>query len=453
MLAHARLDGEGRLLSADIPIDALNVRAGGEIGAVFALPPLAAAVQIALRLGMIVSRRVVVADDEADIALWIRIEPDGDGLRLAASGWHEERPWRCRGSTDEARHDFATIAADWCWDTDAALRLTFVSPSAGRRHGFCSSAMLGQPITELLELRDDARQDFTAIDRFDGRRPLMSIPAIVRASRRSILISASVRHDSAGGFAGYVGGSRDMPGDKEAPLTEMFMDRVGPALRAPLGRIIANADSIHAQIDGPLQGDYVDYAADIASAGRHLLSLVDDLVDVQGIERNDFVLALEPIDLADLARRAAGLLAVRAGHVGVTITRPAVGERMPASGEFRRALQILVNVIGNAVRYAPPNSGVEVIAERVGDKARVSVRDAGKGILPEDQTRVFEKFERVDVTEAGGNGLGLYIARRLARAMGGDLTVESAPGKGARFTLTLPADPSRDQDHDQADHR
>jgi signal transduction histidine kinase len=75
----------------------------------------------------------------------------------------------------------------------------------------------------------------------------------------------------------------------------------------------------------------------------------------------------------------------------------------------------------------------------VGETATITVADLGKGIAPEDQARIFDKFERVDQTEAGGTGLGLYIARRLARAMGGDLIVDSAPGQGARFTLRLPA--------------
>ncbi len=313
--------------------------------------------------------------------------------------------------------------------------------------------MLGQPITKLFELRGDTRQELTAIDRFDGRRPLTSLPATVRSSRRSISISAAVRRDSAGGFAGYIGGARDIADDGEAPLSDMFMNRIGPALRTPLGRIITNADNIHAQRDGPLKTDYVDYAADIASAGRHLLSLVDDLVDVQGIEGDDFALTPEPVDLADLARRAAGLLVVRAGHAGVTIVRPTINDSVPAMGEFRRALQILVNLISNAVRYAPPNSSVEVVTRNEGANAVVVVSDAGRGIAKQDQRRVFEKFERVDVTEPGGNGLGLYIARRLARAMGGDLTLESEPGAGARFTLTLPADPASGQDHDESDHR
>ncbi len=77
--------------------------------------------------------------------------------------------------------------------------------------------------------------------------------------------------------------------------------------------------------------------------------------------------------------------------------------------------------------------------ERDGDTASITVADLGKGIAPEDQARIFDKFERVDPLEPGGTGLGLYIARRLARAMGGDIQVDSAPGQGARFTFTLPA--------------
>jgi signal transduction histidine kinase len=114
------------------------------------------------------------------------------------------------------------------------------------------------------------------------------------------------------------------------------------------------------------------------------------------------------------------------------------------TGEFRRALQVLVNLIGNAVRYSPPGGMVWIRMERDGDMGCVIVADQGKGIAFEDQERIFEKFGRVDPTEPGGSGLGLYIARRLARAMGGDITVDSAPGMGARFVFTLPfRDPVR----------
>jgi len=228
----------------------------------------------------------------------------------------------------------------------------------------------------------------------------------------------------------------DVQGDTMPATFTAGLDR---ALRAPLARIVANADSIHARADGPIDDDYADYAADIASAGRHLLGLVDDLVDLRAIERPDFHPAAEPIDLADVARRAAGLLAVRADRAGVGIVRPGFDARVPAIGDFGRTLQILVNLVGNAVRYSPAGTSVEVVAASTEGRATVTVADRGKGIAPDDQARVFEKFERVDPTEPGGNGLGLFIARRLARAMGGDLTVASTPGEGARFTLTLPA--------------
>jgi signal transduction histidine kinase len=123
----------------------------------------------------------------------------------------------------------------------------------------------------------------------------------------------------------------------------------------------------------------------------------------------------------------------------VRIDKPGEGDSLPARGEFRRVLQIMMNLLVNAIRYSPEGGMIWIRPEREGDIASITVADLGKGIAPEDQARIFDKFERVDVTEPGGTGLGLYIARRLARAMGGDLAVDSAPGQGARFTLTLPA--------------
>ena len=118
-------------------------------------------------------------------------------------------------------------------------------------------------------------------------------------------------------------------------------------------------------------------------------------------------------------------------------TGPRADDTLPATGEFRRALQVLVNLIGNAVRYSPAGGMVWIRAERDGDMRMRDRRRSGQGHRADDQARIFEKFGRVDPSEPGGSGLGLYIARRLARAMGGDITVDSAPGQGARFVFTL----------------
>ena len=328
------------------------------------------------------------------------------------------------------------------------MRLTRLSPEAGRRHGFDAIALLGQPITALFTLNDEDGQ-LPLVEAFARREPLVAQAARLRDGGKAVTLSATVRHDATGRFGGFAGLARAT--DREAPapptgsspiLAEQFIAGLNRSLRRPLAQIIANADSINGGTDGPLGGDYADYAADIAHAGRHLLALVDDLVDLQAVERPDFTPVSDAIDLADVARRAAGLLAVRAGEAGVMIERPLPGATLWARGDFRRALQILVNLIGNAVRYAPRGSIVLVGLHRGGDQVAISVADEGKGIAPDAHARVFEKFERVDPTEPGGNGLGLYIARRLARAMGGDLTLASAPGQGALFTLSLPAEPT-----------
>jgi signal transduction histidine kinase len=447
-IAHAVIAADGSVSFADPALIALNQRAGGMRGAPLAVPQLATIARLARRLGIVVSRGVVVADDETDVDLWVRAQPDGDTIRLTVSGWREIAAWRPTRSAPDSASDFLGSDSDWRWETDAALRLTFVTLDAGPKHGFDAFALLGQPLTAMFVLDAGSDGGLPILDSLARRRAMTAQPARLRSSGRAVMLTANVRYDVSGDFAGFVGAARLVPDEapaavEPAALSSTFTTGLDKALRVPLARIVANADSINAQADGPVQGDYADYAADIASAGRHLLSLVDDLVDLQAVEKPDFAITPEPIDLADVARRAAGLLSVRAANADVSIARPAIDARIAAVGDFRRVLQILVNLIGNAVRYSPPGSEVCVTVERNDTRAIVVVADQGKGVAPEDQVRIFEKFERVDPSEAGGNGLGLYIARRLARAMQGDLIIESAPGEGARFVLLLPADPAR----------
>jgi len=111
---------------------------------------------------------------------------------------------------------------------------------------------------------------------------------------------------------------------------------------------------------------------------------------------------------------------------------------LPAKGEERAVIQILVNLIGNAIRYSPESGRIHVSFAHVGGAASVSVQDEGPGVAAADHQRIFERFERAHPNESG-TGLGLAISRRLARSLGGDVTLDSAPGEGARFTLTLPS--------------
>ena len=171
-------------------------------------------------------------------------------------------------------------------------------------------------------------------------------------------------------------------------------------------------------------------------------ALVDDLGDLEAVERADFTTAPDNIELGDVARRVAGLLALKAADHSIRIVTPTERHKVPAVAEFRRVLQILLNLVTNAVRYSPDGTEILIDIAEQGGSAIIMVSDQGAGINADDREKIFEKFERLGRSGDGGSGLGLYISRRLARAMGGELTVDEAAGGGAKFTLRLPAKPA-----------
>jgi signal transduction histidine kinase len=215
----------------------------------------------------------------------------------------------------------------------------------------------------------------------------------------------------------------------EPERTAAFDHALDEALRSPLDRIIESAERIVERADGPLRSDYASYGNDIAAAARHLLSVIRAMSE-------DPTQGHTTIDLAGLAAEAVTMLEASAEERQVTIELEE--ERLSAIGEERAVTQILVNLIGNAVRYSPERGAVTLTFARTPASASVTVSDQGPGVDPADQHRIFERFERGG-THASGTGLGLAISRRLARSMGGDVTLESAPGAGAHFTLTLPS--------------
>jgi signal transduction histidine kinase len=447
-----RVDPHGRLVEAEPRLAALQRAAGGDERGALAIPQVAALARLAARLNIAISRPAVAAEGDADLDLWVRAEPDSAGVSLIVSGWRRRAPRGPAPAPEASRAaDFLRASADWTWETDASLHITSLSPAAAAAAGQAPNALLGQPLTQLFRLAEAGEGELPLLAALAEQRRFEGQPAELRAGRGGRYMLAGIPLIGADGrFAGFRGSATGIaPAGPIAspaagatapaePDASAFGERLDKALRAPLARIVSSAEAMASRDEGSLRRDYAGYADDIATAGRHLLALVDDLVDLQAIERPDFVAEKEEIDLADVARRAAGLLSVRAADRSVRIDAPAPGEALPAAGAFRRALQIVVNLLANAIRYSPEGGMVWVRTDREGDLAALIIADQGKGIAPEDQARIFEKFERVDPSEPGGTGLGLYIARRLARAMGGDVSVDSAPGQGARFTFTLP---------------
>lgn len=456
---HALIALDGHILSADEPLMRLQIAAGGQPDGRLLVPQLAAVARLARKLGILVSRPVIAGGDGCDVSMWVRAQPREDAVSLVMMDWREV-PMRITSPAIGAARaaDIASVEDGWAWRTDAAMLFTSVDP-AREQAGYVRP---GMPFAALFDL-SDAQDGAAVLGRIAERRAFFG--KLVRDLGRPpssgpgwFRVSGHALFDAEGHFVGYRGRAlaldaaelvtahaepegtqQDDPAQLLATIPD-FGKRLDAALRRPLGRIIANADTISEQREGPLRQDYAGYASDIADAGRHLMELVDDLADLQAIDRPQFHVAREPIDLADIARRTAGLLAVKAADRRIRLEPPRADESAPAIGEFRRALQILVNLVGNAIRYGPEESQVWIRVETDDSCARLVVADQGRGIAPEDHERVFAKFERLGRDDLGGSGLGLYISRRLARAMGGDISIDSAPGQGARFVLTLPVE-------------
>lgn len=443
------LSAEGLLLSADPPLLALQREAGGELGMVLAIPQLAAIGRLCRRLGVTVSRPVTAAADRGDIDMWVRARPDQDGTALSIVDW-QERPALTHGDEPRRAADLAALAEGWTWQVDMQLQFQMILEGHGELGALPSDPPVpGSRFSSYFQLMPDAEGDMAMLRGLTQRRGFRGQRAALAADGGRLFdLSGFPLFDLGGQLTGYRGMAFPLDRAQFAPLAaepplalypEEFGRRLDRSLRQPLGRIIANADTISAQLEGPLRPDYAGYAQDIASAGRHLMALIDDLADLQAIDRPDFAVIAEEVDLADLGRRAAGLLSVKALDRGMRIVAPHPEEIVLATGEFRRVLQILVNLTGNAVRYAPDGSEIRIVTERDGANALIMVIDQGAGVAVADRERIFEKFERLGRDDSGGSGLGLYISRRLARAMHGDIRIGGGPGEGARFILSLPA--------------
>ena len=430
-----RLDRNGRLVSADPELEALQREAGSALGQPLALPQIAAVAELARKLRTSVARPALAASTDHDIELWVQARPEGDEIALSLEGWTARAPVGPRlaailGGGAEAE----TGGARNEWAADEELRIISLSSDLADLLGVNPDDVAGQALTRVLRLEEDDSGEMPLISALAARRSFTGQHARSRADdSRSIVLSGEVVSGADGVFAGFRGSvqANGAPPAAAPGRTAAFDAALDQVLRSPLDRIIESAERIVERADGPLRSDYASYGSDIAAAARHLLSVLTSMSEEQPQASQ------RSVDLVAVAAEAVVMLDSPADERRVRI-EPQGPEALPASGEERAVTQILVNLIGNAIRHSPEGGIIRLIFGRTGQSASVSVCDEGPGIAEVDRERIFERFERAHEKE-GGTGLGLAISRRLARSLGGDVTLDSAPGEGARFTLTLPA--------------
>ena len=447
-LARARSDAQDRLVTAEEPLAGMQLRSGGELPGTIATPALLELVRKARRFGLKLARPIQAQDEREIVTAWVEVTPDEDGEGGCDIGLAN---WQASPLPPEDLAASAKRRAEI--DRELAELTARLDPQQGVLSADTSSPELEQTVNQMRAGIGRPWTDFVEVAGSHHHQPLhwrlldgasVKLDGSSREWKASLLPLGGPEPGTAG-FELYLTAEQP-PASRQAPLplqprtaSAAIGRDVAPVLRQPIARIIANAETIRTRLAGPLAEEYSNYAADIAAAGQHLLALIDDLSDLEVVEADEFATAPDRIDLADVARRAVGILGVRAQERGISIDAPDHDESLPAIGEFRRVLQVLLNLLGNAIRYTPEGSQIWVRLESAEGKACVTVADQGQGLSDEQQQAVFEKFERLGRSGDGGSGLGLYISRRLARAMGGELSVESALGQGARFTLSLPA--------------
>jgi len=220
-----------------------------------------------------------------------------------------------------------------------------------------------------------------------------------------------------------------------------FLASMSHELRTPLNAIIGFSEVLLARYFGELNEKQDDYLKDIHSSGRHLLALINDVLDLSKVEAGKMDLELAPFDLPSALADAMTLVRERAMKHGIALDL-AVGEGVgTVLADERKLKQIVLNLLSNAVKFTPDGGRVDVAARCEGDGLRVEVRDTGIGIAPEDQAAVFEEFRQVgsDYTKKQeGTGLGLALTKRFVELHGGRIGVTSEVGRGSTFWFTLP---------------
>ena len=330
---------------------------------------------------------------------------------------------------------------------DGAGVVQLWNPALERLSGRSEEAALGTPLAQLMDSRD---REGNPLDPFaEGHRRLS--PGSPRGTvdselirpdgeRRSLRWAHAATFDESGLVRDVVN-VHDLTRERQVErMKSDFVAMVSHELRTPVTPLKGYADLLRSRGDSMPPEKRARALDVIADRAGHLARLVEDLLlasNVSSDKEPARSVVIGAADLTALTTRAMEDFASASGRLR-TVTPAAP---VPVACDSVRAIQVLTNLISNALKYSEPQCPVEVLVEQGDGEGRVTVRDHGRG-LPEDQLeRIFEKFHRVEdpmVMSTSGTGLGLYIARHLARAMHGDLVVASALGEGSRFTFSLP---------------
>jgi PAS domain S-box-containing protein len=375
---------------------------------------------------------------------------------------HEIEIGRQRQVISLLLNDFERGTSDWLWECNEAGNLTYFSPRLATLMGRPESEILGKTYRELANPSSEHRgwPEFeTALARqVDIPSQLLNLE--LAGEPRHWQMTARPLYSDSGRFMGYRGVGRDVSekwssemsvqlareaAERASAAKTQFLAIMSHEIRTPINAIVGFAELlVSPQSDTLPNKSRVDYLRTILDSAGHLQSLINDLLDATRIEKGTIVLVDQDNDAAELVETAAKLCREQAEKAGVSIVGR-VTDYIFVRGDLTRLRQIILNLLTNAIKFSPPGGTVYIDIDRgQSDELILSVRDSGIGIKAEDAERIFEPFVQADegaTRRFGGVGLGLSIARKVARLHGGDISLLSTPGAGTTARVVLP--PSR----------
>ncbi|MFO7892832.1 MAG: ATP-binding protein [Longimicrobiales bacterium] len=393
------------------------------------------------------------------------------GLRDIADQMRRE--FLARTEVEEARREseeryrfVAESASDGIITIDQDRRILFANRAAEKIFGLNITDMVGQPFSTLIpeRVRDDhdaALQQYLETVVTSNPDYALQISGIGKG-HREIALEISFGEYVKNNEHIFTGVVRDVTERKQLEhvlkrakedaeranrAKSEFLSRMSHELRTPLNAILGFAQLL--EMD-ELDAEQTESVDQILKAGRHLLSLVDEVLDIARIEAGRMSLSLEPIEVSGVVREAWELVKHRADQAGITLKDADAMEcDVKVTADQQRLKQVVLNLLSNAVKYNEENGTVAVRCGRGmtgANRLRVAITDTGRGIPEEALSRLFQPFERLGAETSGieGTGIGLAVSRGLIEAMDGEIGVESTVGEGSTFWFELPLDPNQE---------
>ncbi len=233
--------------------------------------------------------------------------------------------------------------------------------------------------------------------------------------------------------------------ERAGRLKDEFLAAMSHELRTPLNAILGLSEALRELVYGPVTPRQAQALETVQESGRHLLELINDILDLSKIEAGRVALNPERVELRALCESSLRLVREAALHKQLALDFWVAPPELELQADSRRLKQVLVNLLSNAVKFTPAEGRVWLEARREQDRVRIVVGDTGIGIAPEDLGRLFQPFVQLDsrlAREHEGTGLGLALVRRLVELHGGEVSLESQPGAGTRVTVELPWEPA-----------